>query len=335
MITMATSKWLSIRLLSGLLSLVTFNGQAVAQNVAPKVDQDIALHISFTDGLAITKSGMRDLSALLKKQMPDMRIATAQASTKRLGYLTAADAEVPRDQMINQLRDSVLQPGEQIRLLILSTHASSDDGISQLSMVGEISAEGLDDRAKEFFAPLAGRFAPDARIVLEACSTLCGTDEAAGKRVRRLFEFLNIPNGSLFGATTPMSSLYSHNNSWKMFVVLAFGTLGIAEAMTVADLISNRDLLSSIVGEGSRMNATVIFLKNFALASGLTIGLRYGVYPIVQLYREARGVLNLGKVFSLNDNGDLITEIGRYSFDRDAIFFGSGRSCESVFKTSN
>jgi hypothetical protein len=305
------------------LCLVLFCSQALAK--------DVILHISFTDGFAFTESGMRDLSEIFRKQLPTARIVTVQAPTKRLGYLTSAGAEAPRKKILDQLTNGLIGPNEQIRLMVLSTHASSTNSKTELQEVGAINATGLDSRAKEFFAPLAGLFSPDARIVLEACSTLCGTEQEAGQRVSRLLEFLRIPNGSLFGATTPLTSSYSTNNSWKMFFLLGLGTLAGTELLSVTEIVLNREAFASLAADAARWKFGMIFLKNFGLASAAVFGMRYGVIPFVQLFAEVRGALNAGKIFRVSKSDELVAEDAKYSLDRDRVFFDGVRTCEDLF----
>jgi len=314
-----------------LLTAGHFSSADPASSVTPR---DVILHLSFVDGISFTYHGQGEMDRMLAERNPGARIISLSASSKRLGYLTKWGAERARRRLLEQIKQLKLNDGESIRMLVVSTHGATRDSSSVLQHIGKITPTGLDEQAKEFFQPLQGKVHPAARLVLESCSTMCGTEKEAAERSRHLLQYLGADYGSLFGAVTPISNGPSVGRSWKWAFLMGMLTLGGVEVMTVAEAIMHAQAGLPPPWAGTDVTSIKIdfglhVLKNTALWASMITGTVFGLVPLKISYDEFKGRTNRGLIIQSTPDGAVETTSVKYSIDRDKIL-GAVPACEAI-----
>lgn len=303
-----------------ILSLSVFSQLSLAKSVI--------LHIAYTDEIAITTSGVNALNQWLGDQYPDKTIVSITESARRFGYFTKFGENKVRARMIEKIKRLEFGDGDNIDMLIISTHGSTKNGnTTSLSLVGDISEEDLDANAKEFFSPIVSHMSLKANVIIESCSTMCGETKSAVQRSLNLLKYLKISEGSLFGATTPLQPLLSLNLSWKWMFIVGILSLGGAEAGVIYDFVANPDLLRGLTSEATQWQFGIHFLKNFVISAS-TVTFSWTMAPVLSAFRETLGYINKGQIIKVSRDSEIEINEVKYNFEREKVF--ELNSCRNV-----
>jgi hypothetical protein len=235
--------------------------------------KEIALHLAVIDHMAFSEAAFAEVDTFIRETLPHLTLKSlkVESSVLRTGR------ERLREDLLTQLAEQIA-PEDRITHLIIDTHGDTHDGSTKLAVLGNFSEGGGDSDLRELLAPLKGHVAPDVTIVLNSCSTLCGTD--AADRVRGLLTDLEAPNAQVYGSTTPEverpGALLGRSQWLAYFGDLSqlklFTALGVALGVPYA-YASHSPYLASIAGAAASLYALTIALKaSMARFGGVNLG---------------------------------------------------------------
>jgi hypothetical protein len=247
-------------------------GPATSQSATPVAARKVALHISFLDNTAFTQSSMDETDEFIRATLPDLKLISVKTVLPRLFARTLR----ARLEIQKQIR-AQLAPDDLITHLILDTHGNTlkDENdetelITTLAHVGHVSSKAGDKDFRSFFKFLKGRLAPDATVVLNSCSTLCGPEEPASARAKMLLKELGIPNGQIYGAVVNevdvpgalvrKGSLIRSFTDWRQFKLYAVVSSALSIPLAISASPDNHLHAAEIAVLGTAGFATTIQL---------------------------------------------------------------------------
>lgn len=159
------------------------------------------LHVSIVN-TAFSTASIQETNAFLRSIAPDAHLIHIKVEASKFFSKT----EEVRRKFHDRLRRK-LKGNEEITHLLVSAHGKTEiygdksNSHTYLAHVGSFSETETSEDLKHFFAPLRGLFARNAKVVLNSCSTFCGSNEAVAARARVFLNELGIPDGEIYGAT--------------------------------------------------------------------------------------------------------------------------------------
>jgi|GEM_PF-6054736 len=174
--------------------------------------QTAVLHISVEDNVGVTSHTTNQINSFLESYgVEKSAIKTISVKHSRDVDDTAYDQN--KDELVAKL-GALSKENIVFSHLIINTHGKTSfdpetgESTSELELLGNFSESSIDGELLEVFEPFRHMFAKDTRVVLNACNTMCGTDHQAGKRAEVFLNYLNAPEGSIYGAKTAEMALY-------------------------------------------------------------------------------------------------------------------------------
>jgi hypothetical protein len=179
-----------------------------------------AVYVAFHDEV-IHESYVESFKLVYSAAAPDIEFVVIGDS--------ASDIETRRKNIHNKMLVEVERlhsENRKISHLIIGTHGATWDSTSILEGIGDFNSIEVSSMFRDFFAPLKGLVAKEARIILDACSTLCGREEVVSTRLKRLMEYFGNSDGAIYGtlvdkANAPPGSKW--HSLRKLSVVIAAG----------------------------------------------------------------------------------------------------------------
>jgi hypothetical protein len=291
---------------------------------------DVIVHVSLVDGIALTAVNTKEVDDFIKANAPNARVESVMVKTKRFGYLLKSSEIRLRKTIQEKIAAIPLEPTDQIKILIIDTHGNSFQDETNLTSIGKISETGVDSEFAEIFAPIQHRAAADLRVVLNSCSTLCGTDLAASKRAGSLLRYFGAENGVVYGATT--SESYASKSilpSGKVMRSFAMFGLGFSQVMMVTQAIQDPAKFST-VSPGHHLFELV------GLTFGVAAALSFAYPMLHELWTKVVSDLNLNNVGRLLEYKDGVltnsTNISKFK-DREVVYGFSPNSCAHALES--
>lgn len=171
--------------------------------------KNITLIITLDDGLAFSASEVGIISNYLAYEDPESKVISVLQKSSRIGLFE----ESTRKRLGSKIRALDLS-NKAITRLVINTHGGSYEfedktgSATSLAYLGEFTETGPDETFREVFDPILDKFSEDLVIVLNSCSTLCGTPERRGQRVKGLFDYFKTKKGQIYGAYVTESGSY-------------------------------------------------------------------------------------------------------------------------------
>lgn len=196
-----------IILLSPIKELIAQIVSVDSQNPDQKIE--VTLMISLNDGLAFSQAEIDIIETYLNHTDSNHPVISVVQSSSRLGLFDSST----RLALIKKL-SKIDFSKYVISKLVLNTHGGSytledeSDSKTELGYIGEFGEEGPDQNFRSVFDPLLDYFSDDLVIVLNSCSTLCGTPEHRGRRIKSLFDYFKTKKGQIYGAYVTESGSY-------------------------------------------------------------------------------------------------------------------------------
>lgn len=143
---------------------------------------------------------------------------------------------------------SELDSEDKISLLILATHGNTESKTNRtsLSKLGTFGADGVNGDLKRMIELVGPKLSPNLKLLLESCSTFCGTKENLLIRTRGLYNELaqyGVNDLSVWGATQTMMTsqldrrtIYTFLKSVNSKVAKLIMPLGIVASVAARDL---------------------------------------------------------------------------------------------------
>lgn len=191
-----------------------------------------------------------------QKMNPDLHFETVYLKSSYFKPLTAKNFEERVGDVVGRLSSD-----DEISLLVLATHGSTDQKANRtvLSKLGSFGADGSGGILKRFFELVGPNFASDLKILLESCSTYCGTKDAILQRTRGLYDELSsygVKNLSVWGATQMMMTSQLDRTSLPAFlksvntklvkVVLPLGIAGTFASRDIYPMVMSGVFIASM-----------------------------------------------------------------------------------------
>ena len=285
---------------------------------------DVVLHLSLADEIALTSEHAKDIDAFIRSNAPGSRLESIVVRTKRFGYLLKSSELALRKRIQDRIAAIQLGPNDRIKILIIDTHGNSVEDETVLASIGKISETTVDKDFDEIFSSVRKRAAPDLRIVLNSCSTLCGTDGAASKRAGSLLNYFGARDGAIYGAIT--SETYTEKSilpSGKVTRLFAMAGFGISQVMMVMEAVQDPTKFYSAT-PAHHLFELVGLAASIAAALSLA-------YPMINdIWARVLSELNLRNVGKLLEyqNGELVssTNISKFK-DKEVVYGFSPISC--------
>jgi hypothetical protein len=199
---MVMSRWLvALFILTGacVLSLPVFASE----------QREIALHIAVVDHMAFSLAAYDEVNEFIAENLPSKTLLSVKVEASVL----RTEKERVHTELVDRLRDLLgeREPGaarDVITHLIIDTHGATlsdatPNDTTRLAYLGDFGTRGVDSDLTTLLEPLRGHLASNVVIVLNSCSTLCGTTAEAGERARVLLRSVGAPNAQIYGSTTP------------------------------------------------------------------------------------------------------------------------------------
>lgn len=299
-----------------------------AQKVSAR---DIILNLAFVDQMAIRQSDINGITDDLQEKYPNSEIVTLTAPAKRLGYLTNAGRVAARKGLTDKLTALSLSHDDKISMIVISTHGSSGSKKNEISLshIGKVSdVTGPNKDLKDFFNPILPYIADDAKVVLDSCSTLCGTDKSSMVRAVKFLNFLGAHNGTIFGATTSIASdgnILSPGK--KMTMIYLIAGLGLTEVHLFYSSAIGHNIFSEIhTPEGM----VIKLLTNWAISAAIFGVLHTMTMPAYIEIASRIKLINFGKILNLRNGEVSNVQTTSYFFNKDEIF-SKTQSCRNLF----
>ncbi|WP_157684760.1 hypothetical protein [Bdellovibrio bacteriovorus] len=290
----------------------------------------VVLYIFVEDGQAFTREGRELMLDFLKTSLPGKRIALVKAQSRRF----FANEKAVRHAVVTQL-EKALNPGETVSHLIIATHGSTlksaDQSQTLLQSLGRFDASGADQDLKQVLRPLRGRMEVDAHVILDSCSTMCGTSEEAAARATAFMKEIGAGDGTLYGATNnevDVRKLGSQARTWEKLkprwnllrnAVLTSFALGVPLAWFGLD------------GGALSVNPYIAHGQVTLYGSALMMSMFQYMEPVMIFLYEKMKAINQGRIFVFRKNRlQGMTEISKRIESLERIYHA--RSCTRVFQ---
>ncbi len=238
-------------------------------------------------------------------------------NVRRFGYLTERARERKRHEVRDRIAELNISPEDKIVMLVIGTHGSSVGGETQLAFVGSISQEGVDAKFAETLGRIADFAASDMRIVLNSCSSLCGTDLESSRRAGQMLEFFGASDGIIYGAATSESFIDPNIiPSGKYLAIFAMGALAISETLLVGNAISDPIAFESL----TNIEKITQFGGTFLTLLAAIPLIKWSFTDFWVRVNSKLRRLNFGRLFSFRNGAlDDVEPVSKF-FDRDKIY---------------
>jgi hypothetical protein len=250
--------------------------------------------------------------------LPDHRIENVVVQ----GPTGARTEDDVRRELLEGIKRIPLAPGDAITHLVIETHGDTVDEngktMSVLAEIGRFGAEGVTPEFEEIFSPLKGRLEPNANVVLNSCSTMCGPRDDAARRSQALLRYFGVTNGSLYGAVVSEMQIangYKDHFNWREWITLR-KTLVLS--LPLAGAVASAAGL--VAGDGSMV--------------GHLAGVSLFALPFADRIGTWLGIVNSGLIFRFRDGKvETVQSVDRLR-NRDEIYgvgLSSSPRCERLF----
>jgi len=297
----------------------------------------IAVNIGVYDNVAFTQMGLAAVSDYLRENLPQTKVVEISTYGP---YKRSKDDSGIRGELLRQMLEKI-QPGDVITHLVVNAHASTrevnGEAYTSLRYLGPVYSRSSAPSADfmEIFAPLRGRLAPDATVVFNACSTLCGPQEDAARRAKMILDYLQVKDGSIYGGENhEMVMAGQMNKKYALldklpngdFLRFAIPMSLLATAYGAMINISNgsSDIIHGLMQAG--VNEPVYMA---ALATAY-VGMRT-IYPKI---KDSLGKINRGRIFKFK-SGELESVVSvRKLQELDRVYGVNQRNmfCRGLFE---
>lgn len=254
--------------------------------------------------------------------------------------------KIVRSQIIEQIQSlessGRLLPTDTISHLVISTHGNtaiekslSYTELYYLGVIPESLITSMITRGafNEIFDPIRTRFSKNLNIILDSCSTLCGSKDQVSRRGQALLHYFNAPDGVIMGAVAninpEMITLYNKRSFLKDAVknvafankIILYTSIPLSTAMVIAGQSLGMDTLSSLY------SAATIFSSLHILGTGGAIAMLEGLFPLLRTL----GLLNKSKIL-VYESGEMVREIPLKTSLKSYFEFSSpSASCQRYF----
>ena len=210
---------------------------------APAVTE-VVVHIAIVDNMAFSRAAYNEVDDFIRENMPGKFLISTAAEAS----IVRKNREALRGQLWNGIIDGDMPENGIITHLIVDTHGTTlsvntKDDTTRLAQLGQFSDKVIDEDLRAILAPLASHLSPNLIIVLNSCTTLCGTTEAAAKRAGTLLRELGAPNGQIYGSTVPeveKPGALLGRNRWLQYIT-DLGQLKLFMSMGAALIMNLRN----------------------------------------------------------------------------------------------
>lgn len=173
--------------------------------IASDKHNPVVLVISVLDDRSFTQEDVDDIRSYVKELLPNHKFLNASVNTneKQTSYLKfVSDLET-------YIRQSLL-PNDYITHLMILDHGATKVINSRestiFSVLGHFNDREVSPLLSKVLSPLKGRLSDDAIIFMESCQSFCGEIQSVKARAEILMRYLEVKNGTVFGAYTDMIS---------------------------------------------------------------------------------------------------------------------------------
>jgi len=317
--------------------------------IAQASSNEVVVFLGTNDRSVFDETGMKFIENLYRQILPNARFVGILAPT---GFETDEEMRF----YFKQELQAKLAHNDVVKSLFLLFHGktlfSKGTSTTVIEGLGEISEGGsvdlsfikstevrkrLEDQIRrqdqenmitfgETFSGL--RFAPDASIFLNSCSTACGTHDQVERRAENLAKALNLESGSIFMAKTKDYSPQLMTRSGVARRLLQRGRLEGHGQLLGVTLVSQLVMFGIMVG----MLPPDIVATDLVLKTGATIAAGMGTLFLGAMELHHYLANNLSSYFILIRNRKArIVDEGK---KRDLLYRALGApvvTCESIF----
>lgn len=275
--------------------------------------REVVLHVAVTDGGAFSQQDASAIDRYISAKLPGERLVSIGARrTMGLRSKEAVAAELKA-----RIAAVELAPDERITHLIIDTHGDTveNDGKleTKLTVIGNIADDGPNKDFDDIFAPIRGKLSRGATIVLNSCSTLCGTNDQAAARAKALLSYFGADAGRVYGAESLEMAVPGKLN--KEFRLRDWIRLGDMGAMIPSLMMA----LDGAYGLLTHTTPTDAAIAQLAFTSFLF------ARPILNW----TGLFNRGRIF-IFDHGALTTVVPVRRYVNEAEIYNT-ETCSDVF----
>lgn len=321
--------------------------------VVPASAKDFALYISFEDGIGFTESAIQDDIAFIQENSPELEVHSIVVKDFLFrAHLPGASIPLRRSfkKQIAQFA-AAMGPDDRIKLLVLGTHGISlFNSRTYLQFFGGFTKSGVNWLLKFMLSPLQGRLATDARVVLNSCSTMCGTHEEAAQRAGVLLKYLGVTEGSLFALH--VAGVMNDQSRWPSLRFLASSAVisyfnfrllqVVGYPVVVAAQLLTSPSDSSLMNAGSNLFGTSVSIYDWTVALAAAIPWATTRTFIVHHLRNQavasvseEGSFNRGRVYLMEEDGVYVSsDINSYA-EKKLVFSVESVRCEQVLSTAS
>ncbi len=294
------------------------------------------LFIIFNDGVAIDGQSINQLTKFINLGFPDHKIIAAEIHVNRLGLFEKRH----RQQLIDKL-SLIVRPDQEITHLVISTHGASTTSFlgfekknssTQLGYIGSYDEIEPDQHFKSIFDSIKHQFSRQLTIVLNSCSTMCGTDRQKKNRAQSILNYFNADQGQLYGAYTSEISTYLleeslNDNSfkWRDLVPSLRAYSFIIPFITAATYLATSFTFSflNLIFETTPEPTNMAL---FAAASSVLVTPVLKLKSLVNILKNRK--INLGSIFYFDSRGEIKSESINKRLKNLAKIYNIPNTCE-------
>lgn len=303
----------------------------------------VALIVQLTDDAGFRSSMIDHLRLVIAQERPGMEIRVVNVDDS---FVLSRGRERRTAPLIGQGVVSALRPGDEVALLMINTHGATvrdrrgRRSGTRLQGIGRFYSDGeITEALQTSLGSLRGRMQSNATVILNSCSTFCGGSRDAKLRAKAFMDFLQIPDGRIYGATvieattefdhpdtTSPESFKKTFRSWLLetaseTVKLLPVVVGPA-ALFVSSALPGQ---SGLLAEDSLFTvAALTGVSSAALASAFTFADEHLAPTLTRFVNWT--FFNRGLLFSFNGGGIVTTEKANKRYDLSAMI--SDINCE-------
>lgn len=246
--------------------------------------RNIVLRIMVVDHWAVNQKAIAVAKKKIQKLIPNSTIIDVHSNALFNGF----SKERIRGELLSQIQDLNLNSDDRITHLVLYTHGATQKGYTFLKYFGAYNDMGPDENFMPILDPIRRYTTSDLVVVQNACSVFCGGREQAVQRGRALLNYLNAPNGQIYGAV--MSEVH-----------VGFPTIGISLSV-LTSLITYivQDSTSAVIAGGA-MGLIAFAPQLITFISKLTYSINIG-----RLLRFKNGEVQSAHIVARGNNFDSI-----------------------------
>jgi hypothetical protein len=276
--------------------------------------ENYLIYISVEDGIAITRANREALSEIFASGLPDHRQMIISVNSLPDGIGSGKLPGIIAEKVAKAAR--ALKPTDTITHLILDSHGETigqgTEAKSRLVGLGEIYSDHLDSDLKSVLEPLRPFASKEMTVVLNACNTMCGSEDTATSRAKTFLDFMGATSGTFYGAVTTETDLVRTEPRFFKFRHLIPSKramaifLAVSAAMAAIPMIENFEAIPFFLGT----------LRTFAwLLPSVEIGSR-----ILVPWADKKGWINQGKFFRFQEGQLQTVEAVAKTRDLEKIF---------------